>query len=91
MASNTAVPPTTFGLRLRQSEVEFRPPVRRVMIRGNDFKVKCCCSGEVVPIRRIGSGSGRKGGNNGVEWPVETTHKVRVQPSPALPFASSSK
>ncbi|XP_071732016.1 protein EARLY STARVATION 1, chloroplastic-like isoform X2 [Rutidosis leptorrhynchoides] len=93
MASNPAVPPT-LGLRLRLSEVEFRPPVifrRRVLISSSNFKVKCCCSRKVVPIRRIGTGSGRKGGNNAEEWPIETTHKARVQPSPALPFASSSQ
>ncbi|CAI9260503.1 unnamed protein product [Lactuca saligna] len=94
MASTPSVPPA-FGLRLRKSDVDFRPTAllrRRVLIRGSDCRILYCCSGKVVPIRRIANGSGRKGGSNAEEWPIELkkkSHKVRVQAAPALPFASS--
>ncbi|KAM0041639.1 hypothetical protein Hdeb2414_s0011g00368601 [Helianthus debilis subsp. tardiflorus] len=85
--------PQSFGLRLRRSEVGFRPPVlfrRRILIRNSDCKTKCCCSSKVTPIRIIGSGSGRYNADEWVDL-KKMTHKDRIQAAPALPFASSSQ
>ncbi|XP_028784708.1 uncharacterized protein LOC114740672 isoform X2 [Neltuma alba] len=52
-------------------------------------QICCCCPDSLVPIRRIS-----RPGNTGErteEWRFDTTkipHRVRIQPSPAMPFAS---
>ncbi|MBA0595317.1 hypothetical protein Gorai_012190, partial [Gossypium raimondii] len=53
-------------------------------------RISCCCSEPVVPVRR-GSGSGKS--NEKVEdWRFDSKkspHRVRVQASSAMPFASA--
>ncbi|KAI3807755.1 hypothetical protein L1987_23689 [Smallanthus sonchifolius] len=88
MASNPWMPP---AIALRRSDVDSVVLRRTVLVRCRDCKIRCCCSGKVTPVRRIAAGSGRNCGNNDEEWPVElkkTTHKLRIQAAPALPFAS---
>ncbi|CAK9178341.1 unnamed protein product [Ilex paraguariensis] len=87
-----------FGVRLRSVDVspplhhqplDLRKRRRRRLIDRADFRIKCCCSDSLGPIRRT-SGSGKRV-EKCVEWrfdPKKNTHRVRMQATPAMPFAS---
>ncbi|KAK0575473.1 hypothetical protein LWI29_001178 [Acer saccharum] len=67
---------------------------KRVCFEGGDrvvgvSRISCCCSNSVVPIRRT-SGSG-KSVEKCEEWRFDSkksSHRVRIQAAPAMPFAS---
>lgn len=52
-------------------------------------RISCCCSDSVVPIRRKGGSA--KSVEKCEEWrfdPKKSSHRARIQVSPAMPFAS---
>ncbi|EXB56336.1 hypothetical protein L484_024878 [Morus notabilis] len=74
----------SFELRKRR-RVSFDGGDRRVVVS----RVRCCCSDSVVPIRKA-AGAG-KSVEKAEEWrfdPKKSPRRVRIQPSPALPFSS---
>ncbi|GFS46431.1 hypothetical protein Acr_00g0102210 [Actinidia rufa] len=94
-ASSRGLSSTPFGLKLRRLDLsplyhrgglELRRKRRRFLDR--DWRIYYCCSDSVVPIRKS------KNVEKAEEWlfdPKKSPRRVRIQATPALPFASSQK
>ncbi|GFY95829.1 hypothetical protein Acr_11g0001350 [Actinidia rufa] len=92
-ASSRGLSSTQFGLKPRRVDLsplyhrgglELRRKRRKFFDR--DWRINCCCSDSVVPIRRS------KNVEKAEEWrfdPKKSPRRVRIQATPALPFASS--